>query len=434
MLELVLIMLSDAPMRWSPAAVQTLGEHPAFVAAVRGDGAAVGHVSNASSGHESLVRWQDGQLVFEVTTYPHLSGGCFDDADHCFGKADVGNSVVVVRVDAGGAVTGSWPIGISPGLSGLVGAVGGEAIYRGVPQSGSSDWATWICRNDGSVDLIDHGGGPLCGTHVGRLSDGTQVLLGQYKDGIAWNVFLLLLDGTDTFTIVNDELDIPYGMVAPLGISESGEILLQRRDASYAWSPLIWNPDTGAASEGPTVTVGGYIDSGDADSGSVAATGTNEGQPAIWRWRPGGKAEVLTFNGAEILAVTDVNIAGDGTVVVDVLQFQPVYGRLVMVWPAGASIASTLRSRVVGSIAGGEGELELTAWHASGVGVVKTTSGLTHLRPLPPGDVDGDGLVDINDLLAVLDAWGPWDGPCGPDLDFTGEVDVNDVLLLLAGW
>jgi len=53
---------------------------------------------------------------------------------------------------------------------------------------------------------------------------------------------------------------------------------------------------------------------------------------------------------------------------------------------------------------------------------------------LSSGDVDGDGHVGINDLLALLDAWGPWDGPCGPDLDFNGSVDVDDALQVLAGW
>mgnify|MGYP001385902289 CR=1 FL=1 len=40
----------------------------------------------------------------------------------------------------------------------------------------------------------------------------------------------------------------------------------------------------------------------------------------------------------------------------------------------------------------------------------------------------------LDDLLALLDVWGPWDGQCGPDLDFNGSVDVDDALLVLAGW
>ncbi|MHC4989895.1 MAG: thrombospondin type 3 repeat-containing protein [Planctomycetota bacterium] len=52
----------------------------------------------------------------------------------------------------------------------------------------------------------------------------------------------------------------------------------------------------------------------------------------------------------------------------------------------------------------------------------------------PPceGDVDGDGLVGVNDLLALLLAWGTFD----PEVDMTGDgfVDVNDLLVVILGW
>jgi hypothetical protein len=50
-----------------------------------------------------------------------------------------------------------------------------------------------------------------------------------------------------------------------------------------------------------------------------------------------------------------------------------------------------------------------------------------------PCDLDGDGLVDIQDLLLLLSAWGP--NPNHPaDLNGDGAVDASDFLLLLAGW
>jgi aminopeptidase N len=56
----------------------------------------------------------------------------------------------------------------------------------------------------------------------------------------------------------------------------------------------------------------------------------------------------------------------------------------------------------------------------------------------PLGDLDGDGLVNVTDFLALLAAWGPCPGPCPPlcagDLDGDCTVGVNDFLLLLAHW
>ncbi len=49
-----------------------------------------------------------------------------------------------------------------------------------------------------------------------------------------------------------------------------------------------------------------------------------------------------------------------------------------------------------------------------------------------PADQDGNGTVDVNDLLAIVDAWGT-SGPTG-DVDGDGIVGANDLLEALAGW
>lgn len=53
-------------------------------------------------------------------------------------------------------------------------------------------------------------------------------------------------------------------------------------------------------------------------------------------------------------------------------------------------------------------------------------------------DLNGDGVVDVIDLLLLLGAWGPCQPPCPPtcaeDLDGDCDVGVVDLLLLLANW
>lgn len=59
--------------------------------------------------------------------------------------------------------------------------------------------------------------------------------------------------------------------------------------------------------------------------------------------------------------------------------------------------------------------------------------------PVPastPGDVDGNGVVDFDDLIAVLTAWGPCPVGGGCDADVTGDlvVDFDDLILVISSW
>ncbi len=54
----------------------------------------------------------------------------------------------------------------------------------------------------------------------------------------------------------------------------------------------------------------------------------------------------------------------------------------------------------------------------------------------PPGDLDHDCTVGINDFLMLLAAWGPCPagGSCPGDLAGDGTVGIVDFLTLLANW
>jgi hypothetical protein len=60
---------------------------------------------------------------------------------------------------------------------------------------------------------------------------------------------------------------------------------------------------------------------------------------------------------------------------------------------------------------------------------------ITIAEPSRPGDINGDGVVDVFDLLMLLGAWGNCGaGQCPADLNGDGVVDVFDLLTLLANW
>lgn len=63
------------------------------------------------------------------------------------------------------------------------------------------------------------------------------------------------------------------------------------------------------------------------------------------------------------------------------------------------------------------------------------TAGTPHPTPIKLGDLNGDGVVDVSDLLVLLTSWGgPHAGCSLADLNFDGFVDVQDLLILLGNW
>ena len=48
------------------------------------------------------------------------------------------------------------------------------------------------------------------------------------------------------------------------------------------------------------------------------------------------------------------------------------------------------------------------------------------------GDVNGDNMVDVSDILAVVGAWGESGGPA--DVNEDGIVNVSDLLAIVEAW
>ncbi len=54
------------------------------------------------------------------------------------------------------------------------------------------------------------------------------------------------------------------------------------------------------------------------------------------------------------------------------------------------------------------------------------------------GDVSGDGLVNVTDLIELIASWGPCSSepkvPCAADTDCSGDVDVTDLVNVISNW
>jgi hypothetical protein len=70
----------------------------------------------------------------------------------------------------------------------------------------------------------------------------------------------------------------------------------------------------------------------------------------------------------------------------------------------------------------------------NGAGVPSVAS-MVKLGPPHPADLNGDGIVDVQDLVALILAWGPCTGDaCPADIDGNGVVDVADLVTLILSW
>jgi hypothetical protein len=58
-------------------------------------------------------------------------------------------------------------------------------------------------------------------------------------------------------------------------------------------------------------------------------------------------------------------------------------------------------------------------------------------KPTVPGDTNGDGVVNVDDLIAVVLGWGPCPAPpatCPADVNDSRTVDVDDLIMVILNW
>lgn len=165
------------------------------------------------------------------------------------------------------------------------------------------------------------------------------------------------------------------------------------------------------------------------------------------QWTDAGRA-IVDVGTTELTQVRTLP-SGDGAMVMWVDKPSPPFGQRVLAsrvdgngdftWPAEIIEACSVvasKSRMAAALdASGAAVLAWSDGRTDGADVY--AQNVTAVGTLGiPGDVDGNGMVNFQDILALLGAWGdcPAEGPCPADFNGDGTVTFADLLVVLANW
>jgi probable HAF family extracellular repeat protein len=244
--------------------------------------------------------------------------------------------------------------------------------------------------------------------------------------------------------------DLPGGSFfsEALAISADGLVVVGRSVGGGPGAELIsWTSGGGMVALGD-LPGGSFSSMGlgvSADGSVIVGQGNSASGPEAFRWTSeGGMVGLGDLPGGGFFSKAN-GVSADGSVVVG--DAYAADGPQAFIWDATNGIRK-LRDVLANDLG-----LDLTGWtlhqawgvSADGLTVVgagNSPSGTeawiaTLGSGQDPADIDGDGMVGINDFLALLASWGPCPtppDPCPADIDGDGEVGINDFLVLLASW
>jgi hypothetical protein len=281
-------------------------------------------------------------------------------------------------------------------LYGLLSVESGSILLEGGVLSGAVE-----ARVASVIDI------PPGSTITGQLvaASGAHELVGDVPAGLS---LVLSGDADDVIANAEDEL------------SCSGEIVLRGQFA-------------------PVLTLGGPLhvqpEGAVRGVGSIhpgAAALTNAGLIA-----PGEPLGVLSISGdyhQSGAGTLEIDLASTGADRLDVAGSAQLAGALAIAFPPGAepSEGQTFTVLTAASVSGAFDAI--TAPGSLDVDYQPSAVVVTVGPGAVPGDVSGDGVVDVVDLLALLGQWGPCGEPCAADFDGDGDVDIEDLLFLLGAW
>jgi trimeric autotransporter adhesin len=186
-------------------------------------------------------------------------------------------------------------------------------------------------------------------------------------------------------------------------------------------------------------------------SGQYSSDGENAASPTsrirVWDWggedwtvlapqaeRPNRNVLALHTQGDHLFAAGKFNLANDNGPAIAVNHIMEWTGEG---WqPLGDGLGGMFNASA-NALATYDGHLVVAGYFATAGGQPATSIAMWNLAsPAGPADLNGDGVVNVADLLILFDNWGTCDDPddCPADLNGDGVVNIADLLILFNSW
>ncbi len=290
--------------------------------------------------------------------------------------------------------------------------------------------STWAIN--GALDIGFLGEGSLTIENNGAVfALDTFVTLGTLTNLFDENggVGSATVEGPASIWFIDGDLYVGFLAVGTLTVADGGTVVSQSITVNPASTLRVVNG--GTLAPGPVVE--GLLEGdGILQTPSVSSSGTI---------RAGNPVGTLTIDGDLFgSAGLEIEIAGADPGQFDVLAVtgSAALGGVTVAFQEGYTPQSgdTFEIITAASLVGNLDPV-LPALPEPLLWVVHLEAGSLVLVISKPGDIDGDGVVSVTDLLALLSAWGPCPPdpePCPADFNGVGAVDVTDLLTLLGNF
>lgn len=389
--------------------------------AINNDGMVTGFAYHGSQGPGlQPFFWQDGELQLVPSNWEDTSGHCFDTKGNAYGIAPDNDSLIYVT-KAGVEPLASAPLTSSSKVthvtsSGYVGGNIGSNGFLWHPQDGYHEFSPssgWPNANLADVNEA----GIAVGTM--RVGSGTESKAFYYSNN---NMVYMA-----TFL---------EGSLSAVSIDENNRILILQDDDDGITLYYTKLNSEGLSMDPPIASLPGVTQAQGMsnDAGDIIVGGRQGGKYFLWL-KPAGSSEFQEFESpAGSLDLELLGINETGTAWGQCLNQSCMIVGFFLSMEHGLIMP---QDRVIGE--------DSLLWGAAPVGMNDNGEALIFydfdtsygsyavLEHALDGDADGDGAINITDIVIALDAWGPQsdDAICGPDMDMDGKVDVNDLLEIL---